>query len=486
MPTAHSTLTGANLHYNQGDSRSASAWTLQAGTTDALLIENSNGNDLLSITTSTTPGLTVVTLGNGTDLPQVEVQSTTFQIVCPDDQTVFSITAAGETPVRVESSSTTSHVLRLNNAWVRMAEVSGAPSFVAGSGYLYTRDDAGTTHLTFMRDDGTTVDLDSVSAGIGGSTGSTDNAVLTADGVGGATLQASPVTIGSTGAMAGVTDYQQTSGPLSWTGNGALTLGNNGTSTITVAPGSGGLNIDLLDNDAANLSIAQGSDEYIRVDTTNGSERLVLGTAIATQDTQIFAGNDASLSVGGDVDFQIASSAGSTTAFRIRDGASLTDVYLAVDTSAGVVAVGDQGITIPMSSNDIQMVHQGATAMPVHTWQRYRVTHSGSADDVLTYSVASGSALYVEVRAVWNRSSATTGAATATVFGGVWNDGGTTDEIGGATITGTALRSGQASTDAVNIQIVADDGSDELVIRLTKSGSSDYTVDLFVLVHATA
>lgn len=155
----HSTLVGANLHYNMGDSRSAMAWTLAAGTADALLIENSNGNDLLSIETSTTAGLTVLAFGNATDRPQHEFYGTSFSLVVPDDQTVFQITANGETPVRVETSSTTPHTLRLNNAWVRMAEVASTPTFVAGSGYLYVWDDAGTTRLTFMRDDGSTVNL---------------------------------------------------------------------------------------------------------------------------------------------------------------------------------------------------------------------------------------------------------------------------------------------------------------------------------------
>lgn len=164
----HSTLVGANLHYNMGDSRSAMAWTLAAGTADALLIENSNGNDLLSIETSTTAGLTVLAFGNATDRPQHEFYGTSFSLVVPDDQTVFQITANGETPVRVETSSTTPHTLRLNNAWVRMAELSSAPTNVAGSGFLYTRDDAGTTRLRFMRDDGSTVDLDNQGGGTPG------------------------------------------------------------------------------------------------------------------------------------------------------------------------------------------------------------------------------------------------------------------------------------------------------------------------------
>ena len=125
--------------------------------------------------------------------------------------------------------------------------------------------------------------------------------------------------------------------------------------------------------------------------------------------------------------------------------------------------------------------------MPVHSWQRYRVTHNSSTQTVLTYSVPSGASAYVDVRAVWNRSSATTGSALATVFGGCWNDGGTTDEIGGTTFTSTMLaRSGQADTDTVDMQRVADNGTAELQSQLTKASGKDYTVDLCVLVHVTA
>lgn len=708
----HSTLVGANLHYNMGDSRSATAWTLAAGTSNALLIENSNGNDFLAITTSVTPGASTITLGNTTDLPNirlrglVEVQNATVG-------TIFSIGTGTSDPLSVVAAAGSGpHTITVDESWIRIAETPSAPTNVAGSGFLYTRDDAGTTRLTFMRDNGTTVDLDAAASSLGGTTGGTDNAVLRADGVGGSTVQASVVTIGDAGAMAGVTDYQQTSGPFSHTGNGTITLGNGGTGTITVSPGSGGLTIELLDNDSANFLVEQGSDDYIRVDTTDNNEQVIIGSILATANTQIVAGNDVIVSTGGDVDFQVASGAGSSTAFRVRDGASLTDVYLAVDTSADLVTIGNattgatgvtinaggtgftvnvadndtaamtvqQGsniylrmitsntaerllfgdssinqrfdfdgsgavgrpnvsgvdasgldmrvragagngagtpgllylgstgteasgstvqtqidrvaiggsttttsllignpdadntvatpvtdvtigatngngaaqatdllvkggtnsstgrgghgtyaagasvdgaggdvalvagdsdnatpgtlrlatngdvsgigtdrITIPGSSGDVQLVYQGATAMPVHSWQRYRVTHNSATQTVLTYAVPSGASAYVDVRAMWNRSSATTGSALATVFGGVWNDGGTSDEIGGSTFTSTMVaRSGQAATDTVDVQVVADNGTDELQIQLTKANANDYTVDLFVLVHVTA
>lgn len=69
------------------------------------------------------------------------------------------------------------------------------------------------------------------SAGIGGSTGATDNAILRADGTGGATLQNSPVTIAdTTGAMAGPSATNWT---LTATGTGkGLLLGTDGVAGV--------------------------------------------------------------------------------------------------------------------------------------------------------------------------------------------------------------------------------------------------------------
>jgi hypothetical protein len=519
-----------------GDSRSATALTLATGTTDAYLIENGNGNDLIAVTTSNTPGSTTIDLGNLTDAPVITL---TGSVILQD-----------------------------------------------------------------------------------------------------------------------VTDYTQSSGPFDCTTSGLVDVGDGAVCTITMNPGTGGFNVELLDNDAGNFSVGQGAAEYLRVDTTNGSERVTIGDVGATCTSDLIAGNDVNISAGSDVDIQPGSFGTSATALRIRDGATLANVYLLVDTATprvqisgasnarvdfggtgalgkpdasgtnaagsdlhlnagagtgnatagllyfGTPAAGASGTTVqtitdrlimggsstsstilfgnPNTSNqaatpvataqilattsnttaqgsdltiragdvanfggagdggtltleagstlgvgpggdailaagnsnsgvggtlrlqtgntssavdrltigptgDVGLTEQSSTAaMPTHYWQRYRVTHNSAAQTVLTYSVPSGASLYADVRAVWNRSSATTGAATATVFGGCWNDGGTTDEIGGATVTGTALRSGQASTDSVNVQIVADNGTDELQIQLTKSNANDYTVDLFVLVHATA
>jgi hypothetical protein len=41
-------------------------------------------------------------------------------------------------------------------------------------------------------------------------------------------------------------------------------------------------------------------------------------------------------------------------------------------------------------------------------------------------------------------------------------------------------------TDAVEIRLIADNGTDEIKLQLFKNGSTDYTCDVFVTVHRTA
>lgn len=172
MPTPHSSLTGDNLHYNQGDSRSLSAWTLAAGTSDALLVENSNNNELIAISTSVTPGSTTIDIGNTTDRPAVDIACTTTRIRIPvSTASGFSVaTNSGlDVPFRINSAAADGpHTVWISESWLRMDEVAGAPTNSAGTGYLYTRDDSGTTRLTFMRDNGTTVDLDNAGGGTPG------------------------------------------------------------------------------------------------------------------------------------------------------------------------------------------------------------------------------------------------------------------------------------------------------------------------------
>jgi len=228
--------------------------------------------------------------------------------------------------------------------------------------------------------------------GIGGNVGASDNRLVRSDGVGGVTIQGSAVSLTDAGALSGITGYDQTSGAFNVSGNGAVTIGNGGTGSIVLSPGSGGLTIELLDNDASNFLIEQGSDDYFRIDTTDGSERVVLGSVLTTANLDLVTGNDLTISPGGDTDIQIAGSAGSATAFRIRDGASLSDVYLSIDTTADLVTIGNAttgatgvtintggtGLTVNVADNDTaaMSVLQGANIY-------FRVVTSNSGERLI-------------------------------------------------------------------------------------------------------
>lgn len=309
MPTAHSILTGLNLHHNVGDSRSLRAWTLPANTVDALLVENSNGNNLIAIETSTTPGSSVMVFGNTTDLPDMSFRAETFQVLLPlSTASAFNVLTNGgaDSPLSVTTAAASGpHTVRLSEAWMRIDEVSAAPTFAAGVGFLYTLDVAGTTRLRFMRDDGSTVDLDAAASAIGGTTGATDNAVLRADGTGGATAQSSAVTIDDTGNIT-----------IGSTGN---TISFSGATTFAIGGGSHG--------------------------TLGGSNSLAIGQAAQTGSSDAVALGAAANVTGaaGSALGRSATAAGSSVAVGYQSSAVASSVAIgrnATSTAAGQVVFG--------------------------------------------------------------------------------------------------------------------------------------------------
>jgi hypothetical protein len=104
---------------------------------------------------------------------------------------------------------------------------------------------AGTNITITYNDASNTLTIASTSGGIGGSTGGTTNRVLTANGTGGGTLQACPVTIDSSGNVTGVVG-------LTTTGDASIT------GTLTFGPGDSGkarATFNLATASATNASI---------------------------------------------------------------------------------------------------------------------------------------------------------------------------------------------------------------------------------------
>lgn len=115
--------------------------------------------------------------------------------------------------------------------------------------------------------------------GIGGSTGATDNAVLRADGVGGSTLQSSPVSIAdTTGAISGCRSI-------------ALSGATSGSVTVAV-PAVAGSNTVTLPAGTTDFSATGGTGQVVKQDSAGAAltvgavavgEVSGLGTGVATQ-----------------------------------------------------------------------------------------------------------------------------------------------------------------------------------------------------------
>jgi len=200
----HSTLVGTNLHWNMGDSRSARAWTLAAGTTNALLIENSNNNDFLRIDTSTTPGSSSIILGNLTDQPSMDLQGFTRVLGPTSGGAIFTVStnAGTDTVLRVIAAGAGGpHTVAIRYATMQIQELAADPTAVADCGLLYTKDVATVTHLFYRASGGTVYQL-TPAGGTGdvvGPASATDNAIARFDTTTGKLIQNSAVTISDIG-----------------------------------------------------------------------------------------------------------------------------------------------------------------------------------------------------------------------------------------------------------------------------------------------
>lgn len=115
--------------------------------------------------------------------------------------------------------------------------------------------------------------IESLVSGIGGSTGATDNAILRADGTGGATAQSSPVTMNDAGSMT-LPDGQ------------SITIGAG-----TIATHSNGTNATILGGSAFNVYLNNGGGALLF--QTSGTSRAILSsTEFALQSGVVLEGTE--------------------------------------------------------------------------------------------------------------------------------------------------------------------------------------------------
>lgn len=189
---------------------------------------------------------------------------------------------------------------------------------------------------TYLRGDGTWA---AVSAGVGGSTGSVDNAVLRADGAGGATLQASSIVVtdnftASPNATVNHASIQATGDTTNVSvsvvpkGNGAFCLAvPDGTSTGGNARGANAIDLQTLRSAATQVASAANS-VAIGVRSTGSSP-----SGVAIGDTAAATGGSEGRAVA--IGYQATASA--VYAIAIGDRAS--------STSAGAICISSEGGT---------------------------------------------------------------------------------------------------------------------------------------------
>lgn len=201
--------------------------------------------------------------------------------------------------------------LEVDNNSVLLTEIASPANPAANNLKVYAIDQTGTTRLAYKDSAGTETIL--ATGGLAGSTGSTDNAILRADGTGGATLQNSPLQIAdTTGVLTKTaTGEQFLSAGVSGTAGQTLVSGyiptiydygsKASSSTITVDPAlsslqkatltsTGGAAVSIVaptGNGDCILKLLNSSGGTVTTPTFTNFDKVLTGDTFATGDTKI-------------------------------------------------------------------------------------------------------------------------------------------------------------------------------------------------------
>jgi hypothetical protein len=255
---------------------------------------------------------------------------------------------------------------------IALAETT-SPSADSGYGKIYVKSSDG--HLYYMDDAGTETDLLTAS-GIGGATGSNDNRLLRADGTGGATIQASAVTLDDTGNFSGVGSITVATGSALRTGTSntntlllqaydvdgtayttflTLTAGNTPTADLSTAVTRGGVAIvDLTSTQTLTGKTINGSSNTLTV---------LAGTQLSGQVPLANGGTGANLSdPGADRIMFWDDSAGAVTWLEAGSGLSISGTTLTATAGGGAPAGAD--IVVASSGGDYTDIQTALDNVP--------------------------------------------------------------------------------------------------------------------------
>lgn len=205
----------------------------------------------------------------------------------------------------VEIDSTTANPRVRMEVPIELVERSGDPAAVADSGLLYTKDVAALTELFFRDSAGNVIRLTNSGAiNVPGGAFNPENIDINDDTSGALRVHEGAndyVRVDTTNAAEQITLGNATTNPeFAWLGSGAWTVGgdagssgqvltSNGPSAApsweTVAGGSfDPENVPIADDTSGALRIYEGSNDYVRVNTSNTGASILLGNAVTNPD----------------------------------------------------------------------------------------------------------------------------------------------------------------------------------------------------------
>jgi hypothetical protein len=321
---------------------------------------------------------------------------------------------------------------------------------------------------TYLRGDGT---WSTISAGVSGSTGSTDNAVLRADGTGGATLQDSAFIIAdnataSPNATVNHASIQATGG----TTNVSVSIVPKGTGsfslhvpdgTATGGNARGARAVDLQRSRAAASDVASGADSFVAginsQATQDGAIALgwqarATGVRAVAVGNQVTASNTSSFASGA----QTGASGDTSTAMGFATSATALAAF-----SHGTNAVADrQGMRAGSSG---QFAARGDSQAVEFTLQNKTTTNAAVTlflGGTARLTIPSGKIMHATAHIVGSKSDGTAIAVYMRQVA-IANVGGTTSLVGAVNTLGTDTAAG------TSIAITADDTNDALQIAVT-------------------